>query len=162
MGAVVRAASPADLGLLAALETQRGTSVPDARARFARDLDDPRRMLVVAEHADEIRGYGRVSYLAAGRHASARAVPEGYYLGGLFVSPALRRDGIGLALTHARMERVFELSDRVWYFANAQNTASIALHERVGFQEVTRRFEVPGVTFEGGEGVLFVARRGLR
>jgi ribosomal protein S18 acetylase RimI-like enzyme len=156
---VVRAACAADLDLLVALEAQRGTGAGDARARFARDLDDPRRMLLVAEEAGGLGGFGRVTYLVPGHDASAHPAPEGYYLGGLLVAPALRRTGIGLALTHARMERVFERADRVWYFANARNTASIALHERAGFEEVTRRFEVPGVTFAGGAGVLFVARR---
>ncbi len=42
-------------------------------------------------------------------------------------------------------------------FANARNRASIALHAAFGFEEVTRDFEVPGVTFEGGVGVLFRA-----
>jgi RimJ/RimL family protein N-acetyltransferase len=116
-------------------------------------------MLLVAEHAGGIGGFGRITYLARERDASAHAVPEGYYLGGLFVATALRRLGIGLALTRARMDWVFERADRVWYFANARNVASIALHERAGFEEVTRRFEVPGVTFDGGEGALFVARR---
>jgi ribosomal protein S18 acetylase RimI-like enzyme len=159
MRIVVRPACAADLDLLVALEAQRGTDAADARERFVRDLHDPQRMLLVAEEGRGIGGFGRVAHLAPGRGASAHAAPEGYYLGGLLVAPALRRHGIGLALTHARIEWVFERADRVWYFANARNAASIALHARAGFEEVTRRFEVPGVTFEGGEGVLFVARR---
>ncbi len=41
---------------------------------------------------------------------------------------------------------------------NARNTASIELHERFGFEEITRRFSFPGLTFKGGEGILFRLR----
>jgi hypothetical protein len=44
--------------------------------------------------------------------------------------------------------------DAAWYFANARNRASLDLHARLGFEEVTRAFDLAGVTFEGGEGVL--------
>jgi len=41
--------------------------------------------------------------------------------------------------------------DEIWYFTNA---ASLLLHYRLGFREVTRDFTYPGVTFTGGVGVL--------
>ena len=42
-----------------------------------------------------------------------------------------------------------------YYFANAQNLASIDLHAKLGFVELTRDFHVPGATFAGGVGILF-------
>ena len=48
-----------------------------------------------------------------------------------------------------------ERAAEAWYFANARSEASIALHRRFGFEEVSRRFSFPGLTFEGGEGILF-------
>jgi len=41
-----------------------------------------------------------------------------------------------------------------WYFTNARNEASLRLHRELGFREVTRDFSYPGVTFEGGVGIL--------
>jgi hypothetical protein len=35
--------------------------------------------------------------------------------------------------------------------------ASVELHRRLGFEEVTRDFSFPGLTFEGGKGILFRA-----
>ncbi len=75
------------------------------------------------------------------------------------VDPALRRRGIGEALTRARMRAAFAEEPEVWYFANVGNHASIAMHRALGFREVTRRFEFPGVRFTGGVGILFRASR---
>jgi ribosomal protein S18 acetylase RimI-like enzyme len=91
------------------------------------------------------------------REASADTAPRGYYLTGIFVDPAHRRGGIGFALTQARLDWIRERDDEAWFFANAWNTASIELHRRFGFDEVTRRFSFPSVTFDGGEGILFRA-----
>ncbi len=40
------------------------------------------------------------------------------------------------------------------FFANTRNRASLALHARIGFREITRDFTIPTVSFAGGEGVL--------
>jgi hypothetical protein len=45
-----------------------------------------------------------------------------------------------------------------WFFADAANAASIALHRAFGFREATRRFWFPGATFPSGEAILFRAR----
>jgi hypothetical protein len=58
------------------------------------------------------------------------------------------------------MDQVFVVADEVWYFTSAINSASIAMHARLGFTEVTRDFEFPGVTFTSGQGILFRAWRG--
>ena len=70
------------------------------------------------------------------------------------VEPGCRRQGIGYDLTLQRLKWIFESSDIAWYFANAENSASIALHASVGFEEITRDFQYPGVTFAGGVGIL--------
>jgi RimJ/RimL family protein N-acetyltransferase len=44
---------------------------------------------------------------------------------------------------------------RAYYVANSVNLASIALHARLGFVELSRDFWYPDVSFTGGEGVLF-------
>ena len=65
-----------------------------------------------------------------------------------------RPSGAGEALTRARIAWVAERATEVWYYANAGNRASLALHAALGFEEVTREFTVVGVSFEGGVGVL--------
>ena len=80
-------------------------------------------------------------------------------MGGLLVAPQLRRRGIAEALTRARMAWTFERAPEVWYFTNARNLASIALHAKLGFGEVTRTFSYPNVSFDGGVGVLGRALR---
>jgi RimJ/RimL family protein N-acetyltransferase len=50
------------------------------------------------------------------------------------------------------------LAPEIWFFTNAANQASLRLHHRLGFREVTRDFTYPDVTFAGGTGVLCRAR----
>jgi aminoglycoside 6'-N-acetyltransferase I len=68
-----------------------------------------------------------------------------------------RRRGLGDALTVARLGWVQQRANEVWYFANARNQASIDLHSKYGFVEVTRDFTAAGVTFDNGigTGILF-------
>ena len=87
------------------------------------------------------------------------AAPSGLYLGGVVVDPALRRRGIGGALTRARMRAAFAEEPEVLYFANVGNHASIAMHRALGFREVTRAVRVPANGFTGGVGIPFRASR---
>jgi ribosomal protein S18 acetylase RimI-like enzyme len=103
-------------------------------------------------------GYGRARLFEPAPDAPADTVPPGYYLTGLFVLPEQRGRGIGTALTRVRLDWIGERAADAWFFANARNTASIELHRRLGFEEVSRRFSFPGLTFEGGEGILFRLR----
>jgi hypothetical protein len=57
------------------------------------------------------------------------------------------------------MAWAFQRAGEVWFFANARNRASVDLHARLGFVEVTRDFAFPGVSFDGGVGVLCRAAR---
>jgi ribosomal protein S18 acetylase RimI-like enzyme len=125
-----------------------------------RDVETREHLLVVAECGSGIVGYGRAGWLEPAPDAPADSVPRGYYLTGVFVVPQQRGQGIGTALTQRRLAWIGERATDAWYFANARNTASIELHRRLGFEEVSRRFSFPGLVFEGGEGILF--RRRLR
>jgi ribosomal protein S18 acetylase RimI-like enzyme len=125
---------------------------------LAADLEDLDRLLVVAEANGGIAGYGRARLFEPAPDAPADSAPRGYYLTGIFVLRAERSRGIGTALTQARLDWVCRRSAEAWFFANARNNASIELHRRLGFEEITRRFSFPGLTFDGGEGVLFRRR----
>jgi aminoglycoside 6'-N-acetyltransferase I len=101
-----------------------------------------------------------VDVLVALAAAHAKPVaPEGYYMGGLLVSTRWRRHGIAEALTRARMAWIFERASEAWYVTNARNTASLMRHAKLGFGEVRRDFSFPGVSCDGGVGVLGRARR---
>jgi GNAT superfamily N-acetyltransferase len=78
---------------------------------------------------------------------------------GLLVDERWRRSGLGERLTAARLAWVWEHAQACWFFANARNRASLDLHAKLGFHEVTRAFTFPGVTFDGGEGFLGQAVR---
>lgn len=125
------------------------------RTRFERDLTLHERCLFLAVDSSEaVVGWGRVGHFVAPPDAPVKCAPDGHYMGGLLVGSGWRRRGIGRALTSERLAWVFERSPEVWYFTNARNLASLALHESLGFVEVTRDFVYPGVSFDGGVGVL--------
>jgi ribosomal protein S18 acetylase RimI-like enzyme len=128
------------------------------RDSLERDLVSPEHLLVVAEARGAIVGYGRARSFQPGPDAPADTGPLGYYLTGVFVAPDRRHGGIGTALTRARLDWIGQRADTAWFFANARNAASIELHGRFGFEEVRRRFSFAGLTFDGGEGILFRAR----
>lgn len=117
------------------------------------------RGLWVASVHDDVLAYARAARFVPEPDAPSGTAPAGWYLTGLVVAPEHRRCGIGEALTLARIGFLAGRTDVIRYFANARNLATIALHGRLGFVEVTRRFTYPGVVFEGGDGVLFERRR---
>jgi len=154
---VVRHGRDADLDECAELaflaEPER--SPTDWRAALSLDVGHDEHRLVVAESGGAIVGYGRARLYEPAPGAPADAAPRGYYLTGVFVRDDCRRRGVAAALTQARLDWISARADEAWFFANARNTASIELHRPFGFEEVTRRFSFPGVTFGGGEGILF-------
>jgi ribosomal protein S18 acetylase RimI-like enzyme len=156
----VRTGMPDDIEptLLLACQADPEFAEDHWRAALEEDQRHPARLLLVAVVAGEVVGYGRASRFEHSPGAPADIAPEGYYLTGVFVHVGQRRTGIGLALTEERLAWIAERADEAWYFANARNVASIELHRRLGFEEVTRRFSVPRLAFEGGEGILFRSR----
>jgi GNAT superfamily N-acetyltransferase len=73
------------------------------------------------------------------------------------VDPRWRRQGIGELRTVDRMAWTAERADAVWYFANIANGATLDLHRRFGFVEVTRDFTFPNAPLAPGTGVLLRA-----
>jgi ribosomal protein S18 acetylase RimI-like enzyme len=159
-GILVRDGRADDVGPCVALAL---IAAPDSdvsiwRTSLLEDVESPQRLLVVAECTDEVIGYGRVLRFVPEPDAPTDIAPAGYYLMGMVVHPDHRQRGVGTALTRARIDWISKRADAAWYFANAHNAASIALHEPFGFEEVTRSFFYPRVDFDRGEGVLFRVR----
>jgi len=164
----IRAAGEADLDAIAALSVARqGGDAADLIERLRERLKSDDVHLSVALHAGRTIGFGRIEYF---RHpaddpagsapvdpAPSDFAPEGWHLGGVIVEPDYRRRGVASALTAWRLAWIAERSDRAYYCANVRNRASIELHARFGFEELTREFRIPGVTFTGGVGLLFRA-----
>jgi ribosomal protein S18 acetylase RimI-like enzyme len=157
---VIRAGEEADIEpcLALALLATPEKSGTEMRDWLRRDVEEPERWLVVAETASDVVGYGRARLFVPGPDAPADSAPHGYYLTGVFVLPEERREGIGAALTQERIHWISERADEAWFFTDARNRASIGLHRRCGFEEVTRRFSFPNAAFDDGEGILFRLR----
>lgn len=155
----VRAANTPDLEAVVALVAAHGRDPARLRRRCETDLAEDESHLVVAIADGELVGYGRTGRFTHPPQASPNVAPEGYYMGGLLVASVWRRRGIGEALTRACLAWASERASEAWYFTNARNEASLALHAKVGFLEVTRDFVYPGVSFDGGVGVLGRALR---
>ena len=85
--------------------------------------------------------------------------PVGFYLGGVSVHPDHRRCGIGRALTRARIDWVWGLSDTVYYFTDDTNVASIRLHAEFGFTEIARLPTILGAQANHESLILFRAVR---
>lgn len=163
-GLVIRTAEPADVDRVAALVAERdGGDVPTHFAGLTRELarirDGADVAVWVAVLDAAIVGYARALRFVRPSEAPPDTAPDGWYLTGVIVDPAHRRRGIGEAATRARLAWLATRTDVVRYFANERNGATIDLHARLGFREVTRRFTYPGVTFAGGTGILFERRR---
>jgi len=114
-------------------------------------------LVLVAAVEDDIIGFGKVRHLSEARADDGSVSPEGWYLTGVVVDPRFRRRGVGSRLTEARLQWISERGRFAYCFSNARNSVSIALHERLGFVEVARGSEFAGVSFVGGEGILFRA-----
>ena len=136
-------------------------SICDAsdRARWTAEMIAPinDRVVLVAAIQGEIVGVAKTHFHGEPDGKAA----AGHYLGGVVVTPDFRRRGIGSTLTRARVEWIWSQSSSVYYFANEHNTASIRMHETLGFRPVGRFSEIRGVTADDGrsELVLFEASR---
>jgi ribosomal protein S18 acetylase RimI-like enzyme len=154
---LIRDAVPADLAAMARIAQERnGGDVAAHEGALERQMRDGSIVLAAAV-GGRVVGYGKAGVFTPPADAPGNCAPAGWYLTGVTVAPEMRRRGIGLELTRARLARVGACADRACYFANALNRASIDLHARLGFVEVTRDFWFPGTTFTGGVGILFRA-----
>jgi ribosomal protein S18 acetylase RimI-like enzyme len=154
----VRPAAAADLDALAAIRQEReGGHLPELSRRFSRALAKPAggRLLLVGLVEGEVAGYGLAGHFDPPADSPANHAPAGWYLQGLVVRVARRRLGLGAELTRRRLQWLSGRAEHAYYFANSANEASIALHARLGFEELSRDFWYPDVSFTGGDGVLF-------
>ncbi len=100
---MIRQATPTDIAAVAELVMLHSGGVrTDWEARLRGDLIRPDGSLVVAEDRI-IVGYGRVHRFRTPPDAPGNVAPDGYYLVGLVVAPRRREQGIGAAITQARM-----------------------------------------------------------
>ncbi|NYE94754.1 ribosomal protein S18 acetylase RimI-like enzyme [Psychromicrobium silvestre] len=147
---VLRRVGEGDVEALVEIEGQvRGTEAQSLRDGFSRKLSKGNSAIFVAEYAS-ILGYSEVAWLSD----DGGQAPEGYYLVGCTVPSKWRRRGIGRLLTQIRLEWIAERSPKALYFANAQNLASLAMHQEFGFTEVARGPRFQRTEFTGGEGIL--------
>lgn len=150
---VVRRAETADLLDCGRLAARRQGGMPEVWAERFRLGEETRQLLFVALHAGRVVGYGRIAWLTP-EASGGYGAPNGWYLSGCVVDEAVRRRGVGRALTQTRLDWAHARGDDVYYFANADNHASLDLHQQLGFIEIGRDFAINGVTFTGGQGVL--------
>ena len=134
--------------------SRAGTDVSAAIARCREQIQADDLLLLVAVVADEVVGFARAARWRHPPDPAPNALPRGWYLLGVVVLDAWRRRGIGRALTERRLEWIAERTSEAYYFTNARNRASLDLHAELGFVELTRQFAAPGISFDGGEGVL--------
>jgi len=92
--------------------------------------------LLLAFIGGEPVGYGKANWCEP--RGEDDQAPAGMYLTGLVVAPAWRRRGIGEELTRRRLTWVWQRDQAAWFFTNARNRASLALHARLGFIEAGR------------------------
>jgi len=157
--ALLRPAVHADVDGLLAFDM---TLIVRTREQWVETIDKAirgERLLLVAE-VD-----GTVAAFAQSHHLDEHPVnhaPAGHYLTGVTVLPRYRRAGLARDLTRARLDRIEEQASEAWYFADAENAASIRLHTQLGFVEVSRGPSIHDVTFRSGEGVLFRLELGAR
>lgn len=158
----IRLAEEPDSEQLAHLCVSRNGGFPEeCRQKFYKEIseidDQAKNMLLVAEIREKVVGFARAKYFTPPENSPQNTAPEGWYLNGIIIDPEYRRMRIASRLTENRLQWLAGKTPHVFYFANARNTASIDLHEKFGFHEITRDFIFPGVTFEGGVGILFRA-----
>lgn len=137
------------------------TAVCDAsdRTRWTSEMIATKndRVVLVAVAQGEVVGVAKTHF-----HPDPDGVsPAGHYLGGVVVAPGFRRRGVGSALTLARLEWIWSRASTAYYFTNEHNTASIRMHETLGFRPVARLPQIRGVTADDGrsELILFEASR---
>jgi ribosomal protein S18 acetylase RimI-like enzyme len=154
--AALRPATHADIDGLTAIDI---TVVVRTAEDWSRAIDktlEGERLLLVAEIAGTIGAFAQAHRLD--EHPVDHA-PAGFYLTGFTVLPSYRRASLAREFTLARLAWIKKRADEAWYFAAAENTASIRLHQQLGFVEVARAPSIHGVAFDAAEGVLF--RRAL-
>jgi ribosomal protein S18 acetylase RimI-like enzyme len=167
MAFLIRPAREGDVPGITEVELTAGRTSPAAAWKFGAGISaaimDSHRLVLVAEPTPDVPGDGSSAVVGWAKthywEYPDGPAPAGYYLGGITVARRFRRQGVAAALTEARLEWIWGRADTAWYVVNARNQASLALHQRWGFQEVARGPGFHTVTFDGGEGLLLKASR---
>ncbi|GAB3558545.1 GNAT family N-acetyltransferase [Spelaeicoccus albus] len=150
----IRGASLSDLPGLLEVQRRSGRSTS---SRFcdavSQAIPDPRLRFVVAESDDGLVGWAKTKYF----ENPEMDAPSGHYLMGVTVDPNVRRRGVALALVTTRLDWIRQRDNRAYYFTNASNEASIALHRNSDFYELARGPQFRSIPIEGGLGILFRA-----
>ena len=162
-GLVIRLGAEPDLPAIAAITAEREGDSPERRRSSAEEFlrqsrSTDRSSLFVAELLGEVIGFGQCSYFVPLENALRPVAPEGWYLAGLIVAPKFRRRRVGLQLTRARLQWIAQRANCAYYFANAKNLVSLELHQKLGFEELTRNFFYAGATFAGGDGIFLAIK----
>jgi Ala-tRNA(Pro) deacylase len=137
---------PATLDDVPALVPLAAPVVPEAPEPFLTrvirgTLEHPAsRAFLVAERQGRLVGYSRVGAFEPPADAPPGMVPAGFLLVGLVVDPAARRQGIGRALTEARLAWIDARGGEALYWTDDDNVASIELHRALGFEPIARDF----------------------
>ena len=153
--ATIRVARPDDIGSIQDVQHRAGRAASDTfTAVMSAAIDDPERLVVVAEIDDLQVGWATTKFWPDAEGAA----PAGQYLMGVTVAADFRRAGIGHALIAKRIEWIRHRTDRVMFFANARNAASLAAHRAWRFEEIARGSEFRGISFDGGLGLLYRAQ----
>jgi GNAT superfamily N-acetyltransferase len=151
----IRPVRRADCSAVGRIEAAReGSDVAAAVARCEEQIQADDVMLLVAVASGGVVGFARAARWRHPPDPGPSALPQGWYLLGVVVVDAWRRRGIGRALTERRLDWIAERASAAYYFTNARNRPSLDLHAELGFVELTTDFTAPGVSFDGGEGVL--------
>ncbi|MFT4542623.1 MAG: GNAT superfamily N-acetyltransferase [Planctomycetota bacterium] len=147
-----------DLEGIIQMTAQRQSVAPEEiAARLEREiaLDDPKHLLLAARVPTATIAFARINYAERPAECAPNHQPAGFYLGGVIVDENFRRRGVGKRLTEARLDWLMPRAREVFYIAGDNNHASIDMHAALGFEELTRDFFAPRVTFQSGGGILF-------
>jgi ribosomal protein S18 acetylase RimI-like enzyme len=85
-----------------------------------------------------------VAYSRCGLFQREAPLPSGWYLCGVTVMRAWRRQGIGAALTAHRLDWLRSRTDTAYYTTAMENDASVAMHARFDFTELACGIPTPG------------------
>ena len=130
----IRDATEADLDVTAdIIDAESGEGPELWRERFSEVLSDSSRHFLVALMNDQVVGFGQSRFIVRDREPDEVWPPDGWYLSGITVDASVRRLGVGTLLTIARLERLRDLTDCVYYVTDGDNEATIELHRRLGF-----------------------------
>lgn len=146
---VVRHAGPDDAAAIVAVDATRQPRPAWHLDRVTTELARDDAFHVVAYDGDQVVGASAVTIWPAPADA-----PAGWYVSGITVVPGWRRRRIGDRMLALELADVDRLHEPTWSVVNARNGASLDLHARHGFVEVTRAATFAGITFSGGTGVL--------